>query len=158
MLRPAVIQVEQQEQTVLLQNGRNRPDSRRPIISPTIVATLTSDSFLVRVAKAANLLNDPTFIRASQTEPYTDTEIAERMRGVVSATVRRVTRLIDVSATDTDPERAQLDRRRPWSRNSCAKVLSSGWRRRRSLTISSAMKRRSSRQSWSNPNEKLQKL
>ena len=42
---------------------------------------------------------------------YTDTEIAGRMKGVVSVVGRKLTRLIDVSATDTVPERAEAYRR-----------------------------------------------
>lgn len=101
----AVIQVEQQEQRVLRTDEAVRLES--PDYMSTIVASLTGDSFLVRVAKAANLLNDPEFF-APRPEPYTDSEIADRMRALVSASVRRGTRLIDVTATDTSPERAKL--------------------------------------------------
>jgi polysaccharide biosynthesis transport protein len=101
----AVIQVEQQEQRVLRTEETVRLES--PDFLTTIVATLTGDSFLVRVAKAANLLNDPEFFEP-RPEPYSDAEIADRMRAMVSATVRKGTRLIDVAATDTSAERAQL--------------------------------------------------
>ena len=105
----AVIQVEQQEQSVLKTEETVRLES--PDFLTTFVATLTGDSFLVRVAKAANLLNDPEFF-APRPEPYTDAEIADRMRSIVSAEVRKLstslTRLIDVSVTDTDPKRAEL--------------------------------------------------
>ena len=101
----AVIQVEQQEQRVLRTEETVRLEA--PDYLTTIVASLTGDSFLVRVAKAANLLNDPEFFEP-RPEPYADAEIADRMRAIVSATVRRGTRLIDVAVTDTNPERAQL--------------------------------------------------
>jgi polysaccharide biosynthesis transport protein len=101
----AVIQVEQQEQRVLRTEETVHLES--PDFLTTIVATLTGDSFLVRVAKAANLLNDPEFFEP-RPEPYSDAEIADRMRAMVSATVRKGTRLIDVAATDTSAERAQL--------------------------------------------------
>ena len=101
----AVIQVEQQEQRVLKTEETVRLEAADYLT--TMVATLTGDSFLVRVAKATNLLNDPEFIEP-RAEPYSDAEIADRMRAMVSATVRRGTRLIDVAATDTNPERAQL--------------------------------------------------
>ena len=101
----AVIQVEQQEQRVLRTEETVRLES--PDFLTTIVATLTGDSFLVRVAKAANLLNDPEFFEP-RPEPYSDAEIADRMRAMVLATVRKGTRLIDVAATDTSAERAQL--------------------------------------------------
>ena len=104
-----VLQVEAQEKKVLLSDDIQtvRPEATDYI--PTIVANLTNDSLLVRVAKAAGLLDDPTFfIPKLNGEPYTDTEIAGRMRGVVSVVDRKLTRLIDVSATDTVPERARL--------------------------------------------------
>ncbi len=101
----AVIQVEQQEQMVLRTDQAVRLEA--PDYMTTIVATLTGDSFLVRVAKAANLLNDPEFF-APRPEPPSDAEIADRMRMLVSASVRKLTRLIDVSVTDISPERAKL--------------------------------------------------
>jgi polysaccharide biosynthesis transport protein len=101
----AVIQVEQQEQRVLKTEETVRLEAADYLT--TIVASLTGDSFLVRVAKTANLLNDPEFFEP-RPEPYSDAEIADRMRMMVSATVRRLTRLIDVAVTDTNPERAQL--------------------------------------------------
>ena len=105
-LATAVIQVEQQEQKVLRSEEAVRLES--PDYMTTVVASLTGDSFLVRVAKAAGLLDDPSFIPPRPESPYTDAEIADRMRGVVSASVRKLTRLIDISVTDTNPQRAQL--------------------------------------------------
>ena len=104
-----VLQVEAQEQKVLPSDDIQtvRPEAIDYIT--TIIATLTSDSLLVRVAKAAGLLDDPTFFTPKPDgKPYTDTEIAGRMKGVVSVVGRKLTRLIDVSATDTVPERARL--------------------------------------------------
>jgi polysaccharide biosynthesis transport protein len=104
----AVIQVEQQEQMVLRSEEPVRLES--PDYMTTVAATLTGDSFLVRVAKAAGLLNDPTFLPPSA-ESYPDVVIADRMRRLVTANVRsepKLTRLIDISVTDTDPQRAQL--------------------------------------------------
>ena len=80
-----VLQVEAQEQKVLTSDDIQtvRPEAADYIT--TIVATLTSDSLLVRVAKAAGLLNDPTFFTPKPDgKPYTDAEIAGRMKGVVS--------------------------------------------------------------------------
>ena len=102
----AVIQVEQQEQKMLKSDEATvRPEA--PDYMTTIVATLTGDSFLLRVAKASGVVDDPTFF-APRPEPYTENEIAGRMRGMVSASVRKLTRLIDIGVTDTDPERARL--------------------------------------------------
>ena len=76
----AVIQVEQQEQKVLRSEEAVRLES--PDYMTTVVASLTGDSFLVRVAKAAGLLDDPSFIPPRPESPYTDAEIADRMRGL----------------------------------------------------------------------------
>jgi polysaccharide biosynthesis transport protein len=103
----AVVQVESQEQKVLSSDDLQTLKLEAPDYMTTIVASLTSDSFLVRVAKAAGLLSDPTFFPPRpEGQSYTDPEIASRMKGVVTASVRKLTRLIDISATDTNPERA----------------------------------------------------
>ena len=105
----AVLQVETQEQKVLSTDDVQTLRLEGLDVIPTIVANITSDSLLVRVAKAAGLLDDPTFFPPKPDgQPYTDTEIAGRMNKSVSAGARKLTRLIDISATDTNPERAKL--------------------------------------------------
>jgi succinoglycan biosynthesis transport protein ExoP len=108
-----VLQVEAQERKVLPSEDIQAVKPEADDYITTIVATLTGDSLLVRVAKAAGLLEDPTFFKPKPNgEPYTDTEIAARMRGIITVANRKLgtstTRLIDVSAKDTDPERARL--------------------------------------------------
>ena len=105
----AVLQVETQEQKVLSTDDLQTLKLEGVDVIPTIVATITSDSLLVRVAKAADLLNDPTFFPPRPDgQPYTDNEIAGRMKKSISASARKLTRLIDISVTDTDPQRAKL--------------------------------------------------
>ncbi len=105
----AVLQAEAQDQKVLSSDDLQTLKLEAPDYLTTVVANLTSDSFLVRVAKAAGLLNDPTFFPPRpEGQPYTDPEIAGRMKGAVTASVRLKTRLIDISVTDTNPERAKL--------------------------------------------------
>ena len=105
----AVLQVEAQEQKVLSSDDLQTLKLEAADYLATIVANLTSDSFLVRVAKAAGLLNDPTFFPPRpEGQPYTDAEIAGRMKGAVEANLRLKTRLIDITVTDTNPERATL--------------------------------------------------
>ena len=105
----AVLQVETQEQKVLSTDDLQTLKLEGVDVIPTIVATITSDSLLVRVAKAADLLNDPTFFPPRPDgRPYTDNEIAGRMKKSISASARKLTRLIDISVTDTDPQRAKL--------------------------------------------------
>ncbi len=105
----AVLQVEAQEQKVL---GSDDVQTLRPEAGDymtTIAESLTSDSFLIRVAKASDLLNDPTFFAPRPDgQPYSDAEIAARMRGLVSASVRKLTRLIDITVTTGNPEQSKL--------------------------------------------------
>jgi polysaccharide biosynthesis transport protein len=104
-----VLQVEAQEQKVLASEDVQTVKPEAEDFITTIVANLTGDSLLVRVAKAAGLVEDPTFFKPKENgESYTDTEIAERMRGLITVINRKFTRLIDISAKDTDPERARL--------------------------------------------------
>ena len=105
----AVLQVEAQEQKVLSSDDLQTLKLEAADYMTTIVASLTSDSFLVRVAKAAGLLNDPTFFPPRPDgQPYTDAEIASRMKGLVSASVRKLTRFIDITVTTTNPEQSKL--------------------------------------------------
>ena len=99
------MQVEAQEQKVLSSDDLQTLKLEAADYMTTIVASLTSDSFLVRVAKAAGLLDDPTFFSPRPDgQPYTDAEIASRIRDLVSASLRKGTRLIDVTVTTTSPE------------------------------------------------------
>ena len=105
----AVLLVEQQEQKVIGSDDLQTIKPEAEDYITTIVATITGDSLLIRVAKTAGLLDDPTFFKPKPDgQPYTDIEIAYRMRGLVSATNRKLTRLIDIAVTDTNPERAKL--------------------------------------------------
>ena len=104
-----VLEVEAEAKKVLASDDVQTVKPQETDYIPTIVANLTNDSLLVRVAKAAGLLDDPTFFKPKENgEPYTDTEIAGRMRGAITVINRKLTRLIDVAATDTEPERARL--------------------------------------------------
>ena len=105
----AVLQVEAQEQKVLSSDDLQTLKLEAADYMTTIAAALTGDSFLVRVAKAADLLNDPAFFPPRPDgQPYTDAEIASRMKGLVSAGVRKLTRFIDVTVTTTNPEQSKL--------------------------------------------------
>ncbi len=104
-----VLQVEAEEKKVLASDDVQPANPLQTDYIPTIVANLTNDSLLVRAAKAAGLLDDPTFFKPKENgEPYTDIEIAGRMRGLITVISRKLTRLIDISAKDTEPERARL--------------------------------------------------
>jgi polysaccharide biosynthesis transport protein len=105
----AVLQVEAQEQKVLSSDDLQTLKLEATDYLLTIVASLTSDSFLVRVAKAAGLLSDPTFFPPREDgQPPSDAEIANRMRYLVSASLRKGTRFIDITVTTTNPEWSKL--------------------------------------------------
>jgi succinoglycan biosynthesis transport protein ExoP len=105
----AVLEVEAQEQKVLSSDDLQTLKLEAPDYMTTIVESLTSESFLVRVAKAAGLLDDPAFFPPRQDgQPFTDAEIAWRMKTVVSASLRPKTRLIDVTVTTNNPETSKL--------------------------------------------------
>ncbi len=74
----------------------------------TVEQSLASGTVILRVAKANGLTDDPTFIKRSNPEvPPTDAQIIGTLGERVSATLRRGTRLIDLTVRDTDPERAK---------------------------------------------------
>jgi capsular exopolysaccharide synthesis family protein len=101
----AVLEVEAQEQKVLSSDDLQTLRLEAPDYLATIVESMTSESFLVRVAKAAGLLDDPSFFPPREDgQPYSDAQIAGRMKSMVSATLRPKTRLIDVTVTTSDPE------------------------------------------------------
>jgi succinoglycan biosynthesis transport protein ExoP len=105
----AVLQVESQEQKVLSSDDLQTLKLEAADYLTTIVASLTSDSFLVRVAKASGVVSDPTFFAPRPDgQPYSDAEIASVMRGLVSASVRKLTRFIDVTVTTSNPEWSKL--------------------------------------------------
>ena len=105
----AVLQVEAQEQKVLSSDDVQTLRLEASDYMTTVAESLVSDSFLVRVAKASGLLSDPTFFAPRpDDQPYGDAEIAGRMRGLVSASVRKGTRFIDITVTTGSPEQSKL--------------------------------------------------
>jgi polysaccharide biosynthesis transport protein len=104
----AVIQVEQQEKKIL-DKGKitdDSPGSGSDFIN-SVVQALTSRNVLLRVVKANNLQNNPDFVKPrSDGRPYTESQLAMIMEKKVKVSLRRLTRLIDVTVSDKDPELA----------------------------------------------------
>jgi succinoglycan biosynthesis transport protein ExoP len=106
----AVIQVEQSETKVF---GSKVEDVQSAELDTddylqTVAQNLTSNSLLIEVAQKLGLDKDPTlFPRVDKGERYTDAMIAETMRTIVHVGIRKNTRLIDIFADDTQPERAR---------------------------------------------------
>ena len=105
----AVLQVESQEQKVLKSDDLQTVKLEAGDYMTTVAESITSDTFLVRVAKATGLLSDPGFMGPrADGQPYSDAEIANHMRGLVTAMVRKGTRFIDITVTTGNPEHSKL--------------------------------------------------
>jgi succinoglycan biosynthesis transport protein ExoP len=105
----AVIEVEQETPKVNNVQDFNA-DTAQDIASPEVLKTieqaLLSDTLLLQVVKANSLEKDPTFAPPKKDgSPYLDSELVARFRSKVKVTLRRGTRLIDV--TVEDPEAIQ---------------------------------------------------
>jgi polysaccharide biosynthesis transport protein len=74
----------------------------------TTAQDLTSNSLLVAVAQRIGLDKDPElFPGVDKGNTYTEAKIADAMRDIVHVMIRKGTRLIDIFAEDTKPERAR---------------------------------------------------
>ncbi|HEY5813425.1 MAG TPA: polysaccharide biosynthesis tyrosine autokinase [Terrimicrobiaceae bacterium] len=74
----------------------------------TIVQAFTSRKLMLRVIKATGLEKDPSFAPPKKDgSPYTEIELASLMAEKVNVSLRRGTRLVDVSTFDENPEMAQ---------------------------------------------------
>jgi succinoglycan biosynthesis transport protein ExoP len=106
----AVIQVEQFETKVF---GSRVEDVQSAELDTddylqTTAQDLTSNSLLIAVAQKLSLDKDPTlFPGVDKGKQYTDAMVADTMRGIVHVAIRKSTRLIDIFAEDTKPERAR---------------------------------------------------
>ena len=106
----AVIQVEQFETKVF---GSKVEDLQAAVLDTddylqTFAQDLTSNSLLIAVAQKLGLDKDPTlFPGVDKGTTYTEAMIADTMRGIVHVAIRKNTRLIDIFADDTKPERAR---------------------------------------------------
>ena len=107
----AVIAVEQETPKVNnIQdfNADNAEDMNSPEVLKTIEQALLSETLLLRVVKANGLDKDPSFAPPKKDgSAYLDSELVARFKSKVNVTLRRGTRLIDVTVEDTDPKRAQ---------------------------------------------------
>src|SRR3984957_10231403 len=105
----AVVMLEQQQRKILNNMQELQPENlETEDYLNTVVQSLTSTSLMLRVAQAIGLEKDPKiFPKRPGALSYSDAAIANAMRHRVTATLRRGTRLIDISAEDESPERAK---------------------------------------------------
>jgi len=104
----AVIEVQLEAQKVTNIQDINKEDYKNNDALKTVEQSLLSDTLLLRVVKANGLDKDPEFAPPRKDgSAYSDIELAGLFGSKVSVSLRRGTRLIDVSVDDKDPERAQ---------------------------------------------------
>ena len=105
----AILQVSQEPQKVVTKIedvSEERPDSGDYL--NTVVEGFTSRKLMLRVIRALGLENDPNFAPPKKDgSPYTELELADLMSGKLAVSLRRNTRLIDVTTFDENPEMAQ---------------------------------------------------
>jgi polysaccharide biosynthesis transport protein len=112
----AVIQVPQETQKVFnisdekVFNISDESDDKPETLDylNTVVQAFTSRNLMLRVIKATGLGKDPGFAPPRKDGSlYSDIELANRMAQKVSLSVRRGSRLIDVTVSDKNPQMAQ---------------------------------------------------
>jgi len=126
----AVIQVEQKEKKILKGDNIVEDASSNVDFVNSVVQALTSRNVLLRVVKANNLQNNPDFAKPrSDGKPYTDSQLVLLMEKKVEVKLRRLTRLIDVTVKDKDPEMACT-----LARSVVSEFLKEGFEQRLSVT------------------------
>lgn len=103
----AVLQVEQKEKKVLKTESVTDDTSASVDFVNSVVQALTSRNILLRVVKANHLDKNPEFAKPREDgKPYTDNQLVLIMEKKVQVKLRRLTRLIDITVEDHDPELA----------------------------------------------------
>src|SRR5580704_12541198 len=104
----AVVEVQQAAQKVTTIQDVNQEDYKQADAVKTVEQSLLSETLLLRVVKANELDKDPTFAPPKKDgAPYADIELVYLFKPRLAVTLRRNTRLIDVSVLDTDADRAK---------------------------------------------------
>ena len=101
----AVIQVQQQEQQVVKIDYITEENLTAQDFINTVVQSLSSRKLMLRVIGANNLRKNPMFVTPGSSP--TDIQLADKLRGKVSVQLRKGTRLIDITVSDTDPVMAR---------------------------------------------------
>jgi capsular exopolysaccharide synthesis family protein len=102
----AVLQVQQQEQQVLSMDQVREDNPSTLDYVNSVVQALTSRNLLLRVINANDLRKNETFAPPRE-RPYTDIELADLLEEKVTVKLRRLTRLIEITVEDPDPELAR---------------------------------------------------
>ena len=102
----AVLQVQQQEQQVVNIDGVREDNPSTLDYVNSVVQALTSRNLLLRVIEANNLRKNEDFAPPRDT-PYSDVELADLLEEKVTVKLRRLTRLVEITVQDPDPELAR---------------------------------------------------
>ena len=104
----ATVQVEQEAQRLVKIEQAVKEDLRALEIMNTIVQKLSSQPLLERVLETNDLANDPQFagVPAPGKPQATQEQMLGRLAGMVKASLRRNTRLIDVKVAYSNPVQA----------------------------------------------------
>jgi polysaccharide biosynthesis transport protein len=74
----------------------------------TVVQAFTSRKLMLRVIRSSGLDKAPVFAPPKKDgSPYSEIELADRMSQKVDVSLRRNTRIVDITVSDIDPERAR---------------------------------------------------
>ena len=102
----AVLQVQQQEQQVVNIDGVREDNPSTLDYVNSVVQALTSRNLLLRVIDANNLRKNEDFA-PPRSQPYSDVELADLLEEKVTVKLRRLTRLVEITVQDPDPELAR---------------------------------------------------
>jgi succinoglycan biosynthesis transport protein ExoP len=106
----AVIEIEQETPRVnnIQDFNAENAGTNLPELLKTIEQALMSETLLIQVVKANGLEKDPSFAPPKKDgSAYLDNELVARFKSKINVALRRGTRLIDITAEDTDSKRAQ---------------------------------------------------
>lgn len=107
----AVVYVEPQREHILNDSIRHvrNDDFHNLDALKSLEQGLVSGSVILRVIEKHDLKNDPEFLKPKENgDSYSEFELVDLVGKRVTAKLRRGTRLIDLSVTDSSPERAQI--------------------------------------------------
>ena len=105
----AVIQVQQEAQKVvnIANVSEEKPETNDYL--NTVVQAFTSRKLMLRVIRSSGLDKDPVFAPPKKDgSPYSEIELADRMSRKVDVSLRRNTRIVDITVSDTNPEMARM--------------------------------------------------
>ena len=104
----ATVQVEQQEQKVIKVEQVMQEDLRSLEVLNTMVQKLRSRPLLAAVLETNRLDQDPLFVGPTEEPPPSREALIAKLEKMVTTTLRRNTRLVDVAVSSTSPKLASL--------------------------------------------------